>query len=52
MNNSDDDRARHAMFSFAVLGGMLISPRPKPTRVESAPRRFVPFMPRRVRDED
>lgn len=51
MNRSDDDRVRHAMFSFAVLGGMLVTPRHKPTRVESAPRRFVPFFPRKPRDD-
>lgn len=51
MTNSDDDRVRHAMFSFAVLGGMLVTPRQRPTRVESAPRGFMTFRSRKPRDE-
>lgn len=49
---NDDERVRHAMFSFALMGGMLVTPRPKPGRVESAPRRdFFPFLPRRPRQD-
>lgn len=41
MRNDDKDM-RHAMMSFALMGGMLVSSKPKATRVESRPQDFKP----------
>jgi hypothetical protein len=40
MNNKDKNM-QHAMTSFALLGGMLVSPRPRTGRVESRPQDYI-----------
>ena len=37
MNNKDKNQQQHAMTSFALLGGMLVSPRPRTGRMDSRP---------------
>lgn len=39
--HDDKSRMQHAMTSFALVGGFLMSPRPKPGRVESRPQDYV-----------
>ena len=48
MNNKERN-LQHAMMSFALWGGMLVSPRPhrEHERVVSHPSNFVPIRPNR-----
>jgi hypothetical protein len=47
--NDKDKNLQHAMMSFALWGGMLVSSRPSRAheRVVSHPSNFVPFKPDR-----
>lgn len=41
--NQREKNLQHALMSFALLGGMLISPRTRHERTESRPQDFVPL---------
>ncbi|HYF22688.1 MAG TPA: hypothetical protein VD929_04750 [Caulobacteraceae bacterium] len=46
--NDKEKNLQHAMMSFALMGGMLVTPRHRPHRTESRPQDFVPT-PRKPR---